>query len=125
MPQLDLFGGPAITAVASYSGGVSSWAAAKRYAEKHGTGGLVLLFADTLAGHPTTYRFLIQGAANIYGLTETCSEMAWICRRSTLLRRHDQGRGLSRWTRHRRVRLCHRLTQPCSPSPPQDAQGGV
>ena len=31
-----------------FSGGVGSWAAAKRVVERHGTEGVVLLFADTL-----------------------------------------------------------------------------
>ena len=34
--------------VVFYSGGIASWAAAKRVAETHGVDGLKLLFADTL-----------------------------------------------------------------------------
>jgi 3'-phosphoadenosine 5'-phosphosulfate sulfotransferase (PAPS reductase)/FAD synthetase len=53
--------------VVFYSGGVGSWAAAKRVAEKHGTAGLVLLFTDTKTEHPDTYRFLRESAANVGG----------------------------------------------------------
>lgn len=49
------------------SGGVGSWAAAKRVAERHGTDGLTLLFADTKIEDPDTYRFLREGAANVGG----------------------------------------------------------
>lgn len=51
--------------IVQYSGGVSSWAAAKRVAERYGTEDLVLLFADVLDEHPDLYRFLDEGAANI------------------------------------------------------------
>lgn len=34
--------------VVNFSGGIGSWAAARRVADHHGTDGLVLLFADTL-----------------------------------------------------------------------------
>lgn len=51
--------------VAMFSGGVGSWAAAKRVAEQHGTDGLILLFCDTKSEHPDTYRFLREAAANI------------------------------------------------------------
>ena len=37
-----------ITRVVMFSGGIGSWAAAKRVAEAHGTDDLVLLFADVL-----------------------------------------------------------------------------
>lgn len=48
-----------------FSGGVGSWAAAKRVAERHGTEGLVLLFADTLIEDADLYRFIDQAAANV------------------------------------------------------------
>ena len=48
-----------------FSGGVGSWAAAKRVAEYHGTDGLVLLFADTLIEDEDLYRFLDEAAADI------------------------------------------------------------
>jgi 3'-phosphoadenosine 5'-phosphosulfate sulfotransferase (PAPS reductase)/FAD synthetase len=48
-----------------FSSGISSWAAAKRYAETKGTEGMVLLFADTGIEDPDNYRFLHESAANI------------------------------------------------------------
>ncbi len=48
-----------------FSGGVCSWAAAKRVVEKHGTDGVVLLFADTMMEDEDLYRFLDEAAANI------------------------------------------------------------
>lgn len=53
--------------VVMFSGGAGSWAAAKRVAEKHGTEGLVLLFADTLMEDEDLYRFLDEAAANVGG----------------------------------------------------------
>jgi 3'-phosphoadenosine 5'-phosphosulfate sulfotransferase (PAPS reductase)/FAD synthetase len=53
--------------VVMFSGGVGSWAAAKRVAERHGTDGLVLLFADTLIEDADTYRFMREAAANVGG----------------------------------------------------------
>lgn len=53
--------------VVMFSGGVGSWAAAKRVAEKHGTADLVLLFADVLMEDSDTYRFLGQAARNCGG----------------------------------------------------------
>jgi len=50
-----------------FSGGVGSWAAAKRVAETHGTDDLVLLFADTLIEDKDLYRFLPEAAANVGG----------------------------------------------------------
>jgi hypothetical protein len=43
--------------VVQFSGGITSWAAARRVAEKHGTADLVLLFADTLIEDDDLYRF--------------------------------------------------------------------
>jgi hypothetical protein len=54
--------------VVMFSGGVGSWAAAKRVEAEHGTADLVLLFADPLAEHRETYRCLFDGAANVFGL---------------------------------------------------------
>ena len=51
--------------VVQYSGGVGSWAAAKRVVERHGTKDVVLLFADVLDEDPDLYRFLEEGAANV------------------------------------------------------------
>lgn len=51
--------------VVQYSGGIGSWAAAMRVAQRHGTENLVLLFADVKDEHPDLYRFLHEGAAVI------------------------------------------------------------
>lgn len=53
--------------VVMFSGGVGSWAAAKRVAAQHGTADLVLLFADTLIEDADLYRFLEEAAANVGG----------------------------------------------------------
>lgn len=50
-----------------FSGGIGSWAAARRVADEHGTQSLVLLFTDTLVEDPDLYRFLTQAAADIGG----------------------------------------------------------
>lgn len=49
----------------NFSGGICSWAAAKRVVERHGAGNIVLLFADTKIEDPDLYRFLDEAAANI------------------------------------------------------------
>jgi len=51
--------------VVHFSGGVASWAAARRVADRFGTADLILLFADTLAEDQDLYRFLDEGSANI------------------------------------------------------------
>lgn len=51
--------------VVMFSGGLGSWAAAKRVAERHGTKDMTLLFTDTLAEDPDLYRFLHEAAADI------------------------------------------------------------
>jgi len=48
-----------------FSGGIGSWAAAKRVAQAHGTADLTLLFADTLIEDEDLYCFLVDAAANI------------------------------------------------------------
>src|SRR4051794_25849926 len=50
------------------SGGEASWACGKLVAEREGTKDFTLLFCDTLAEHWDTYRFLIQGSANVLGV---------------------------------------------------------
>src|SRR4051812_7862855 len=50
-----------------FSGGIGSWAAAKRVAAAHGTADLVLLFTDTLMEDEDLYRFLPEAAANVGG----------------------------------------------------------
>lgn len=52
--------------LAMFSGGLSSWAAAKRFVAEYGVSGLVLLFADTLIEDEDLYRFLVEAAANVY-----------------------------------------------------------
>ena len=51
--------------VVMFSGGLSSWATARRVVERHGTGGVVLLFADTLMEDADLYRFLDDAAADV------------------------------------------------------------
>ncbi|KKN32709.1 hypothetical protein LCGC14_0810950 [marine sediment metagenome] len=53
--------------VVMFSGGVGSWAAAKRVAEKYGTDNLHLLFTDTLMEDADLYRFLAEAAADVGG----------------------------------------------------------
>jgi len=53
--------------VVFYSGGVTSWATAKRVAATHGTGCLKLLFTDTLIEDTDLYRFLTESARNVGG----------------------------------------------------------
>lgn len=53
--------------VVMFSGGIGSWAAAKRVAEQHGTDNLILLFTDTLIEDADTYRFLEDAANNVGG----------------------------------------------------------
>lgn len=50
-----------------FSGGIGSWAAAKRVAERHGTSELHLLFTDTKIEDDDLYRFLPEAAANVGG----------------------------------------------------------
>jgi hypothetical protein len=57
-----------------FSGGAGSWATAKRVAERHGTDGLVLLFADTLVEDPDLYRFLRESAENVGGQLVTVAD---------------------------------------------------
>lgn len=53
--------------VVMFSGGVGSWAAAKRVAERHGTADLTLLFSDVLMEDADLYRFIEEAAANVGG----------------------------------------------------------
>lgn len=55
----------AIRHLVMFSGGVGSWAAAKRVVAEHGTDGVVLLFADTLVEDADLYRFIDEAAANV------------------------------------------------------------
>lgn len=51
--------------VVMFSGGVGSWATAKRVAERHGLDGLTLLFADTLMEDGDLYRFIEEAAIDV------------------------------------------------------------
>jgi 3'-phosphoadenosine 5'-phosphosulfate sulfotransferase (PAPS reductase)/FAD synthetase len=48
-----------------FSGGVMSWAAAKRAVAKYGADNTTLLFTDTLIEDADLYRFLDEAAANV------------------------------------------------------------
>lgn len=54
-----------IRRIVMFSGGINSWATAKRVAKDHGAEGMTLLFADTLMEDEDLYRFLDEAAANI------------------------------------------------------------
>jgi hypothetical protein len=51
--------------VVMFSGGLGSWAAAKRVVERHGKQDVTLLFCDTLIEDEDLYRFLDEAAANV------------------------------------------------------------
>jgi 3'-phosphoadenosine 5'-phosphosulfate sulfotransferase (PAPS reductase)/FAD synthetase len=51
--------------VVMYSGGICSWATAKRVKERHPNAEIILLFADTKIEDEDLYRFLHQSAKNI------------------------------------------------------------
>lgn len=53
--------------IVMFSGGVNSWAAAKRVAAQQGTANLTLLFADTGIEDEDLYRFLKEAATNVGG----------------------------------------------------------
>ncbi len=53
--------------VVMFSGGIASWATAKRVAETHGIDDLTLLFTDTLTEDEDLYRFLDEAAADVGG----------------------------------------------------------
>jgi hypothetical protein len=55
--------------VIQFSAGLSSWQAAERIAAQHGTENLRLLFCDTIIEDEDAYRFLIEAAAHVFGLT--------------------------------------------------------
>lgn len=58
-----------------FSGGIGSWATAKRVAQRHGTDNLTLLFADVKGNNPSPhvgededcYRFIQEAAINVGG----------------------------------------------------------
>lgn len=51
-----------------YSGGLGSWATAKRVITKYGRENVILMFTDTLIEDRDLYRFLIETAAEIYNV---------------------------------------------------------
>jgi hypothetical protein len=65
-----------------FSGGLGSWATAKRVADQHGTDDLWLVFADVKGNNPSphagededTYRFIREAAANVGGTLVTLNE---------------------------------------------------
>jgi len=63
-----------ITDVVFFSGGMSSWALAKRVANKYGTKNLKLLFTDTLIEDEDLYRFLKEASKNVGGTLEWVKE---------------------------------------------------
>lgn len=54
--------------IVNFSGGVGSWAAARRVADQKGTENLTLLFADVIIEDDDLYTFLVNAASNIYGI---------------------------------------------------------
>lgn len=56
---------PALKHIVMFSGGLGSWAAAKRVAAQHGTSDMTLLFTDTRMEDKDLYRFLTEGALNV------------------------------------------------------------
>lgn len=53
--------------ICTLSGGIGSWAAARRVVDRHGTADVTLLFTDTLWEDSDLYRFLVEAAANLLG----------------------------------------------------------
>ena len=51
--------------VVLFSGGIASWAAARRTVDRYGVEGITLLFTDTLTEDEDLYRFLKEAAADI------------------------------------------------------------
>jgi hypothetical protein len=51
--------------VVQFSGGIASWAVARRVADRHGVNDLVLLFADTLIEDDDLYAFVQTSAAQL------------------------------------------------------------
>lgn len=52
--------------VVMFSGGIGSWAAAKRVVERHGATDVTLLFTDTMMEDEDLYRFLEEAAADVF-----------------------------------------------------------
>lgn len=60
--------------VVMFSGGLGSWAAAKRVAAEHGTADMVLLFTDVRMEDKDLYRFLAEAAPNVGVALTTIAE---------------------------------------------------
>lgn len=79
--QPDQTQGPALAGpvrhVVMMSGGTGSWGAAKRVAQQHGTDGLTLLFTDVLMEDGDLYRFLIEGACDVFGEAVPTQILTW------------------------------------------------
>ena len=73
--------------VVLFSGGIGSWAAARRVIAEH-PGRIVLLFTDTLCEDQDLYRFLIEGAASILPPTDRTA-VALLCERAMELPEAD------------------------------------
>jgi hypothetical protein len=59
--------------IVQWSGGITSWAAARIIAHRFGTENLVLLFADTMSEHPDLHRFNREAAAELgVPITRVC-----------------------------------------------------
>ena len=63
-----------INHIVLFSGGIGSWAAARRVAEQNGTENLILLFTDTRMEDADLYRFLMEAAANVGGELVTLAD---------------------------------------------------
>lgn len=53
--------------VVFFSGGIGSWATAKKIIDRYGTNKTYLLFTDTLIEDEDLYRFMIEAAGKFYG----------------------------------------------------------
>jgi hypothetical protein len=53
-----------------YSGGIGSWMSAKRVIQQNGKENVELLFTDTFIEDEDLYRFLIETAADVYGVSD-------------------------------------------------------
>src|SRR4051794_27764912 len=58
--------------VVMYSGGITSWAVARRVVDEHGPDDVTLLFADTLIEHEDLYRFLRESSERLG------AELVWL-----------------------------------------------
>lgn len=64
-PDRELCGVGGVLRLCLFSGGLVSWATAKRVVQEFGTEGVVLLFADTMMEDEDLYRFIVEAAANV------------------------------------------------------------